>query len=283
MFNPTEVVIDTYVQRLKGNYQTQYGLLKPDYPDMIEFIGRLTLEFIANSDAPYHDLYHTIMVTDVGQAILRGKHISEGGVSPYDWLHFVTALLCHDIGYVWGVCQGNGNGRYVTNEAGETVTVPAGANDASLTPFHVNRSRIFVKERFGNAALIDTDTVIANVEHTRFPVPKGETHESTGDYPGLLRAADLIGQMADLDYIRKGGALFREFTETGTAQLLVYKSSADLRADYPNFFWTVVRPVIGQALYYLSLTQEGKVWVASLYAHVFAAEHAEEHAHPTTI
>jgi len=32
------------------------------------------MENIANSDAPYHDMNHTIMVTLVGQEILRGKH-----------------------------------------------------------------------------------------------------------------------------------------------------------------------------------------------------------------
>lgn len=60
MFNPTQVVINTYVERLKANYIRQYGLLEPDFPDMIAFIGRLALENIADSDAPYHDVNHTI-------------------------------------------------------------------------------------------------------------------------------------------------------------------------------------------------------------------------------
>jgi hypothetical protein len=50
----------------------------------------------------------------------------------------------------------------------------------------------------------------ANIEHTRFPVPEDEQH-STADYPGLLRAADLIGQLADVNYLRKIPALFAEF------------------------------------------------------------------------
>ena len=60
------------------------------------------MEIIANSDAPYHNAEHTMMVTLVGQEILRGKHIREGGVTPRDWLHFISSLLCHDIGYVRG-------------------------------------------------------------------------------------------------------------------------------------------------------------------------------------
>ena len=37
--------------------------------------------------------------------ILRGRHIRQGGVTPSDWLHFMISLLCHDIGYVRGVCR----------------------------------------------------------------------------------------------------------------------------------------------------------------------------------
>ena len=44
------------------------------------------------------------MVTLAGQAILEGKHLSEGGVTPRAWTHFIIALLCHDIGYVKGIC-----------------------------------------------------------------------------------------------------------------------------------------------------------------------------------
>jgi hypothetical protein len=105
MFNPTEIVIDAFVGELKGKYGQIYGVLEPAYPDIIGFVGRLALENIANSDAAYHDMNHTIMVTLVGQEILLGKHTSEGGVTPRDWLHFMISLLCHDIGYVRGVCR----------------------------------------------------------------------------------------------------------------------------------------------------------------------------------
>ena len=273
MFDPIQVVIDTYVEELGDNYVDTYGKRYPEFPKLIGFIGRLALENIANSDAPYHDTNHTIMVTDVGQAILKGKHISEGGVSPETWLHFVTSLLCHDIGYVRGVCRGDANGNYIINDAGETVTVKPGATDASMTPYHVNRSKIFVKERFAATPMIDTSIVIANIEHTRFPVPADDQHSDTANYPGLLRAADLIGQMADIAYIRKIPALFAEFRETGTAKALGYENAADLRAGYPKFFWQVVRPVIEEALVYLDVTQDGKLWIASLFAHVFAEEH----------
>jgi hypothetical protein len=275
MFSPTQIVIQAFVEQLKNKYLLIYGTLEPDYPDIISFVGRLALENIANSDAVYHDMNHTIMVTLVGQEIVLGKHICEGGVTPRDWLHFMISLLCHDIGYVRGVCRGDRNGHYVCDESGGVVPVFAGATDASLTPYHVTRSKLFVRERFGKVSLthIDTREIEANIEHTRFPVPEDERHIGTADYPGLVRAADLIGQLADINYLRKTSALFAEFQETGTSERLGYQTPDDLRAAYPDFFWQAVRPYIGDALRYLRVTQEGKQWIANLYAHVFSEEH----------
>src|ERR1700704_5282479 len=84
MFNPTEIVIQAFVQHLQHMYGQIYGVLEPTYPDIIGFVARLSLENIADSDAAYHDMNHTIMVTLVGQELLRGKHIRDGGVTPRD-------------------------------------------------------------------------------------------------------------------------------------------------------------------------------------------------------
>ena len=217
MFNPTLIVIEAFINELRAMYERTYSTLEPSYPGVISFIAQLALETIATSDAAYHDVNHTILVTSVGQEILRGRHISIGGVTPRDWLHFIVSLLCHDIGYVRGICRGDGDGRYVSNLMGEKVSVPEGATDAAMAPYHIARSRLFVRERFTEAALIDLDIgeVEANIEHTRFPVPEAEQHAPTDDFPGLLRAADLIGQLADINYLRKTPALFNEFRETG--------------------------------------------------------------------
>lgn len=276
MFNPTQIIIEAFVSELNIMYERTYGLLEPSYPGIIGFVGRLALENIANSDAAYHDINHTIMVTLVGQEILRGRHISEGGVTPRDWLHFIVSLLCHDIGYVRGILSGDCDGRCVINARGDTVAVPAGATDAVMTPYHVERSKLFVHERFGGIGLahIDNREIEANIEHTRFPVPEDERHAPTNDFPGLLRAADLVGQLADVNYLRKTPALFSEFRETGASEKLGYASAADLRAGYPAFFWKVVRPYIDSALHYLRVTQEGKLWIANLYANVFSTEHS---------
>jgi hypothetical protein len=159
---------------------------------------------------------------------------------------------------------------FVTNLAGEKLCVPEGATDASMTPYHVARSKLFVRERFSKALVhVDTAEIEANIQHTHFPVPEGEHHKATDDFPGLVRAADLIGQRGDINYLRKQPALFNEFRETGMSDKLRYESVEDLLANYPDFFWKTVRPYIGDALRFLRITQEGKQWIANLYANVF--------------
>ena len=86
------------------------------------------------------------MVTLLGTEILRGREIAER-VTPEDWLHMTVALLCHDVGYVRGACRGDTATEVVINIAGERRELPRGASDAWLTPYHVDRSKIFVHER----------------------------------------------------------------------------------------------------------------------------------------
>jgi hypothetical protein len=97
MINPTLIVIEAFIRGLRAMYERTYTILEPNYPGILSFAAQLALETIATSDAAYHDVNHTIMVTLVGQEILR-RHISVGGVTPRDWLHFIVSLLGHDIG-----------------------------------------------------------------------------------------------------------------------------------------------------------------------------------------
>ena len=275
MFNPIEVMIDAFVARLRTGYQRTYGGLKPDYPDIIAWAGNMALENIANSDALYHNVEHTIFVTLVGEEILRGKHLRDGGVTPEDWLHSIISLLCHDIGYVKGVCsQDRPHERlYATGIDEMMVSLPLGSTDASLTPYHVDRGKLFIAERFGRHTLIDAKTIQDNIELTRFPVPADEDHQNTTNYPGLVRAADLIGQLSDPRYLQKISALFYEFEENNSNKALGYQNPGDLRRNYPAFYWNVVYPYIKDAFHYLDCTQQGKQILANLYSNVFQVEH----------
>jgi len=275
MFNATEVLIDAFGHQLREGYRRMYGGLKPDYEDIICWVGGMSLENIANSDALYHNVEHTILVTLVGQEILRGKHMREGGISPEDWLLYVISLLCHDIGFVKGVCRQDRRdlGVFATGRDSQTTHLPPGSSDASLNPFHVDRGKLFIEERFGSHKLIDASVIKRNIELTRFPVPDASDHQDTTHFPGLVRAADLIGQLSDPRYLRKTCALFYEFEETGTNRVLGYKDPGDLRRNYPPFYWRSVHTYVKDALRYLSMSQAGKQFIANLYAHVFVVEH----------
>jgi len=275
MLNIEQIMIERFVQELKIAYQQSYSLLEPQFANIIEWTGRLALENIANSDALYHNYTHTIDVALVGQAIIKGKHLREGGVTPKDWMHFTMALLCHDIGYVKGVCKSDRYGEYATGIGDETIKVSEDGTDAVLTPFHVDRGKLFVHERFGRTLvdIVEEDVIADYIEMTRYPSPGGARYQETGSYGGLLRAADFIGQLGDPSYLRKIPALYYEFEENGTNARLGYKSPGDMRRFFSKFYWNVVYPLIPDALRYLNVTQEGKLWVASLYAHVYRVEH----------
>ena len=60
----------------------------------------------------------------------------------------------------------------------------------------------------------------------------------------LLRAADLIGQLGDPNYLRKANALFYEFEEIGLNKKLGYETPADVVYKYPQFYWSNVAPQI---------------------------------------
>jgi hypothetical protein len=275
MFDATQLIIDRFVSELREGYRRTYGGWKPDYADIISWAGNMALENIANSDALYHNVEHTILVTLVGQEVLRGKHIREGGVSCEDWLHGIISLLCHDIGYIKGVCRQDraAEGLYATGINGAMIHLPPGASDASLAPYHVDRGKLFIEERFGYHKLIDAEQIKRNIELTRFPVPADEDHQDTNNCPGLVRGADLIGQLSDPRYLKKIGALYYEFEETGVNKNLGYRHPGDLRQNYAKFYWNVVYPYIKDALGYLGLTLEGKQILANLYANVFVIEH----------
>jgi hypothetical protein len=278
MLNSQTLVIDHFAAGLEASYLRSYGLLKPEYGSVTAWAARLALENISNSDMLYHNMEHTLLVTSVGQQILIGKHITEGGVSPTDWLNFMLALLFHDIGYVRGVCRADTHPVYATGVGAETVTLPDGSTDAALTPYHVSRSQLFVRERFGGRVMvdIDVDTICSYIEMTRFPPPASDEYKPTHTFAGLARAADFIGQLGDPNYLRKIPALFYEFEQIGTNSSLGYKTPEDMRLGYATFFWKVVRPYIGDALQYLRATLEGKQWIANLQSQVFEIEHTED-------
>jgi hypothetical protein len=271
MFNPSRMVIAAFVAHSVERYRRSFGEPSSHIRDALARVTKSALATLLDCDCPYHDMEHTLLVTDVGQTLLEGRLARGGDVTPHDWLQAVVAMLHHDIGYVRGLLDGDGTTSFVTDAAGQRVTPGPGATDASLMPYHVTRGALHVQQRLADEPEIDVDTVAAHIEMTRFPVPDANPHGEPQSLSALVRAADLIGQLGDPRYPRKLSRLYTEFVETGEAARLGYGSAEDLRRGFPEFFATQVRPHIGEGLKDLAATPDGQVWAANLFHHVEAA------------
>src|SRR5207248_4677676 len=121
---------------------------------------------------------------------------------------------------------------------------------------------------------IDAPRIARAIEYTRFPyAPSPSNGDDLNEEEGmLLRAADLIGQLGDPNYLRKSNALFYEFDEIGLNKKLGYKTPADVVYKYPQFYWNNVAPQIQTAIRYLNITSSGRQWIANLHSNVFRAE-----------
>jgi hypothetical protein len=247
----------------------RFGSTDEPLTELIPSAARLALECIGNSDALYHNVEHTMLVTLAGYDIMQGRALLIP-TDATDFAHLIFACLFHDIGYVRGILEDDSADGYVIDAKGGKTKLPRGASDAALIAHHVDRSKLFVMDRFATSKFVDAARIARAIDFTRFPPREADDQ---GSEEGLLvRAADLIGQLGDPHYLRKANALFYEFEEVGMNRQLGYTSPADLTELYPQFYWKSISPHIRTAIKYLNVTSSGRQWVASLYSNVFRAE-----------
>jgi hypothetical protein len=266
-----ELAADALSNFLASSIQRRYGSSPGPLLEIVPPIARIALECIANSDALYHNIEHTMLVTLAGHDIIRGRALHTN-LPPDDYAHLIIACLMHDIGYVRGVLKGDDGDGFVIDTTGRKVALPRGASDAALFLYHVDRSKLYAMERFVATEAVDEQRIARAIEFTRFPSNFPPDPEDDNEEGSLVRAADLIGQLGDPHYIRKANALFHEFEEVGLNRQLGYASPADLVNFYPQFYWKSVYPYIQTAIRYLNVTSSGRQWIANLHANVFRAE-----------
>jgi hypothetical protein len=263
--------IERFLYRLDEFNQSHFRHGDSRMAAVVSHSARFSLEAISRSDAPYHDAEHTVLVTQAGETILEGMHVSGRTVTQKEWAHFVIALVFHDIGYVKGICRSDHDGRLATGKGDEVAVIPSSGTDAALSRYHVDRGLLLLQERFRSDfdpwRLLDADVIRGYIEMTRFPFPPGES-ENDDPLAEMIRAADLIGQLGDPNRLDKCSALFLEFEETGLNAQLGYHSPADIRDATAEFYRKVAAPRIQKALEYLRLTREGSDWIAHLQANV---------------
>ena len=270
------ITIPELVSQALGSFLTsetkgRFGSSQAALIELVPFAAKLTLECIGNSDALYHNVEHTMLVTLAGHDILIGRALLRP-TTVDDYANFILACLTHDIGYVRGIVQGDDHDSYVADVTGKKVRLPRGASDAALAPYHVDRSKLFVFERLDSVAEVDASRIAQSIEYTRFPYTASANDELVEEEGLLLRAADLIGQLGDPNYMKKSNALFYEFEEIGLNKKLGYDTPADVVYKYPQFYWQNVAPQISTAIRYLNVTASGRQWIANLHGNVFRAE-----------
>jgi hypothetical protein len=274
MMTLPELAADALGSFLAADMKDRFGSSHARLAELIPFAARLTLECIGNSDALYHNVEHTMLVTLAGHDIFKGRALLMPS-TPADYANFIVACLAHDIGYVRGVIKGDGDDGYVVDDTGRKVSLPRGSSDAALAPHHVERSKLFVLDRVAAIEELDGERIARAIGFTQFPyILANEKEDEAGidEEPFLLRAADLIGQLGDPHYLRKVNALYYEFEEIGLNERLGFGSPADLVDKYPQFYWNRVSPHIQAAIRYLNVTSSGRRWIAGLYSNVFRAE-----------
>src|SRR5215469_14911702 len=230
---------------LASDMQRAYGSSHARLTELIPMAAQVALDCIGISDALYHNVEHTMLVTLVARDIAYGRWLLVKTTAEDD-AHLFVACLMHDIGYVRGILKGDEQSGYVVDDSGQKVSLPRGSSDAAL--------------------------IARAIEATRFPPSAPPDEEDIDEEGSLVRAADFIGQLGDPNYLRKANALYYEFEETGMNRQRGYNSPADVIEQYPQFYWSTVSPRVQTAIRYLNVTATGRQWIANLYSNVFRAE-----------
>src|SRR3984957_4652046 len=146
MLPTTDLPAEALGEFLAAEMNRRCGASHPRLTELVPFAAQLALECISNSDALYHNVEHTLLVTLAGHDIFRG-HALHNNVTADDYAHIIIACLAHDIGYVRGLFQDDDADGFVIDSTGRKVVLPRGSSDAGLMHHHVDRSKLYVMRR----------------------------------------------------------------------------------------------------------------------------------------
>lgn len=172
---------------------------------------------------PYHNLPHTLDVFLCAVRLIHGMQLAGAGLSDREISLVMIATLLHDVGYAQ------------MRDGNETGT------GAQYTPIHVSRGIDFMRAYFARrnlprdfpddlAPVISCSDPRLSISRIVFP---SERIRIAGQIVGT---ADLVGQMADRNYLEKLVFLFQEFEE---ARMGDYKSVHDMMRKTEGFYATI--------------------------------------------
>jgi hypothetical protein len=171
----------------------------------------------------YHDLTHTMDCLLVTTKLIHGAFLNGIIFDKRDVTLGLISALMHDTGYIQAVGDGPGTG-------------------AKYTVCHIQRSIDFLEKYFHDngfpseylpicSNLLRCTGLDVKIAEIKF---QSREHEILGK---ILGTADLIGQMANENYLQKLPLLYYEFKEAG---IKCYKDEHDLLKKTPAF-WEMVQ------------------------------------------
>src|ERR1700720_4821340 len=118
MMTLPDLAADALEEFLRSYMRQRFGPSQTNLVDMVPAAARIALECIGNSDALYHNIEHTLLVTLAGHDILRGRSLHDK-FGADDYAHVIIACLLHDIGYVRGLFKEDDEDGFVIDSTGK--------------------------------------------------------------------------------------------------------------------------------------------------------------------
>src|SRR5258708_23478981 len=133
MITVPELAADALEEFLGSYMRRRFGSSQTHLVEIVPSAARIAMECIGNSDALYHNVEHTLLVTLAGHDILRGRALHTH-LTADDYAHVVIACLTHDIGYVRGLLKGDDLDGFLIDATGRKVPLPRGSSGSGLLP-----------------------------------------------------------------------------------------------------------------------------------------------------
>jgi hypothetical protein len=216
--NPLEFLKKTEEIVLLMFPQFNFYLMRKTFEDLEQlFEGKYPGYLGCNTG--YHDLNHTmqcfvVMVRLIHGAFINGIIFTEDHVN----LGLISALM-HDTGYIQSADDHTGTGgKYTLTHIERSI---------EFMERYFNRNGVSLKDYLFCRACLKCTGVTVKINEIQF---ESQEHEVLGK---ILGTADLMGQMADRDYLGKLPFLYQEFEEGGIS---IYPSELDFLKATPGFW-----------------------------------------------
>jgi hypothetical protein len=167
---------------------------------------------------PYHDQGHMLEVVLCGARLLHGLHLAGELIDALTIDACIVGALLHDTGYLMDNDEVSGTG-------------------AQFTLTHVVRGAVFAETQLVNVLppdlMVATSKVILATDHRPIAVMPEFSSRAQRIAAQVTATADLIGQMANREYLERLLLLYYEFNEAG---ITLFKDVHDLLEKTGSFY-----------------------------------------------